>query len=132
MQILNTPAPLLGKQGVLFSLTSANMNSTADQALSPSFGFSVFVIDKIVVTNASTSLTLAVGGIYGAAAKSAPIIVAAAQVYTALTTAAAVLNPTLAAAGLQRNTAATLYLSLTTAQGSAATADVYVIGTALA
>lgn len=113
---------------LLWMLKGANMNSTADQGLSQVGSFASFIIDKIVVTNASTSLTTAAGGIYGAASKAAPIIVAAAQVYSSLTTSTKILNPTLAAAAQEVLSTQVAYLSLTTAQGSAATADIYVIG----
>jgi len=110
-------------------LKGANMNSTADQpiaiALPP--GTSTYVIDKIIATNASTSLTLAAGGLYTAAAKGGTAIVAAAQVFSALTSAAKVLNPTLAVT--DKRTEATLFLSLTVAQGASATADIYIVGT---
>lgn len=126
------PVPqTLNQNRLLFSLTSANMNSTADQQLSQAFSFSRYIIKEIVVTNASTSMTTAVGGMYGAASKAAPIIVAASQVYSALTTSTKILNPTLAAAAQEVLSAANLYLSLTTPQGATATADVYVMGIAL-
>jgi hypothetical protein len=74
-------------------------------------------------------LTLAVGGFYSAASKGGDAIVAATQVYTTLTVGAKTLDVTLAAIGLSDvRTEATLYLSLTTGQGGAATADVYIFG----
>lgn len=132
MAMGGAPAPAIKTSRVLFSLIGADMNSTADQALTKEFDFSAFVIDKIIVTNASASLTTAIGGIYGSAAKAAPILVAASQAYVALTASDGVLNPSLASAALRRMTGSTVFLSLTTAQGASATADIYVLGTALA
>lgn len=117
-----------GQNRVLFSLPSANMNSTADQALAKAFPFTAFTITQIIVTNASASLTTAVGGIYTAAAKGGTAVVSAAQAYAALNTTTKVLNPTIQSGGGDLLSVAALYLSLTTAQGSAATADVYVVG----
>jgi len=116
---------------LLWILKGANMNVTTDQVLAQVGYFTSFIIDKIVVTNASTSLTTAAGGIYGAASKAAPIIVAASQTYASLTTSTKILNPTLAAAAQEVLSAQAAYLSLTTAQGTAATADVYIFGVTL-
>lgn len=123
--------PSLKTSRVLFSLIGADMGVTTDQALVKEFDFAAFVIDKILVTNASTSLTTAVGGVYGAPSKAAPILVSAAQTYAALTATDSVLNPSLTSAALKRMTGAAIYLSLTTAQGTPATADIYIMGTAL-
>jgi hypothetical protein len=77
----------------------------------------------------SASLTLAVGGFYPTTAKGGTPIVAATQIYSALTSASVLLNATVAATPLvTRFTVTPVYLSLTTAQGSAATCDIYVIG----
>ena len=53
----------------LFSLTGANLNTTADQALTKAFTFTNHIIDRILITNASADLTLglAAGGFYTAA-----------------------------------------------------------------
>lgn len=110
-------------------LLAANMNSTADQAIALPAGS--WVITQIYAAKGSVSLTTAAGGVYTGAGKTGTAAVAAAQVYTALTgtaTDVATLTPnatptvTLAAAGTG------LYLSLTTGQGSAATADIFVYG----
>jgi len=84
------------------------------------------------VCNTSTSLTLAVGGVYTGAAKSGTTIVAAAQVYSALTGSTKFIDLTLASAvttDILTNTV--VYLSLTVPQGTAATADVYLFGDSL-
>jgi hypothetical protein len=120
----NHGTPLL-----LGRLLSADMNSTADQAIY--VVSSNYVLYGILATNASTSLTTAAGGVYTAVSKGGTAVVAAGQTYTALTGSTKALWLTIAAAGQDRLTAAPLYLSLTTGQGSAATADLYVFGYAL-
>ena len=114
--------------GVIGRLLGANMNVTTDQPI-PLFVSStqLYRVQKITVTNASTSLTTAAGGVYDAASKGGNAIVAAAQVYTALTTTFKALDLTIAL-NLREPAATLLYLALTTAQGAAATADVYVYG----
>lgn len=108
---------------------TANFNITTDQTISIDLpgGTSKYIIDKIDVINASTSLTLAAGGFYTAASKAGSALVSAAQLYSALTGSTLLLNPTLALATTIR-TELTLYFSLTTAQGGAATADIYIWG----
>jgi len=112
---------LLGKR------LGTNFNSTADQAIA--IGSSKYIIRRVIVNNASVSLTTAVGGLYTAVSKGGTVVVPAAQGYTFLTSATqtmdAVLNNTVTDTTL---TALTLYISLTTAQGAAAIADVYVMG----
>lgn len=114
------PADLLGR------LLSANMNVTTDQKIS--LQASKCRVRRILVTNASISLDTAVGGVYTAASK-ADAVVANTQVYSALTSAAKLVDLTIATRGTT-DTVATgaLFLSLTTAQGAAATADIYVFG----
>ena len=115
---------------LLGTLIGANMNSTADQAIPlvylPS-GVS-WQARRITVRNASVSLTTAAGGIYTAASKGGTALVAAAQAYAALTAPAKCLDLTFATNITNPATLTQLYLSLTTAQGVAATADVYVYG----
>jgi hypothetical protein len=117
---------LLGK------LIGANMNSTADQQITMLDNPSKFILRRIVVTNASISLTTAAGGVYTAASKGGTAVVAAAQAYSSLTTSALFLDLTLSttssASTTVKSSIPNLYLSLTTAQGAAATADVYVYG----
>lgn len=114
---------------LLFRLTSANMNVTTDQAFVPYLWTpgAQFLIERIRVVNASISLTTAAGGLYTAASKGGNAIVAAAQAYSTLTGATIGLDLTVAAVGAGAQTA-TPILSLTTAQGAAATADFYIFG----
>lgn len=116
-----------GVDQLLGKLIGANMNVTTDQAIPITrIGSQKYLITKIFVTNASTSLTNADGGIYTATSKGGTAIVAAAQVYTALTSATVGLDLTLAVNNTY--TLDNLYFSLTGAQGGAATADIYVFG----
>lgn len=118
-----------GAGSLLGSLTGANMNTTADQAIT--INTAKYIVQRITVTNCSASLTLAIGGVYTAASKGGTAIVAATQAYTAITASTKYLGLTLQNLATDVLTAGTLYLSLTTAQGGAATCDLYVIGDAL-
>lgn len=108
-------------------IKGANMNTTADQMIEMSC--SRYIIRRIMAVNPSTSLTLAVGGIYTATSKGGSAVVANTQVYTVLTGATKYLDITLASVvGTDIRTEAALYLSLTTGQGGAATCDIYIMG----
>jgi hypothetical protein len=124
---ITNPQSVAGTQRVIGTLRGANFNVATDQAIP--MAVAVYQITGIVVTNCSASLTLAVGGFYPTTAKGGTPIVAATQIYSALTSASVLLNATVAATPLvTRFTVTPVYLSLTTAQGSAATCDIYVIG----
>lgn len=120
--------PIVNRSQVLWTLTSADMNSTADQAFTKALAFSTFLITSLRATNASTSLTLAAGGVYNTAAKGGTPLVAATQVYSALTGSTLGLDLTLAAFAAGVQSGASLFLSLTTGQGGAATMDIRVLG----
>lgn len=123
---------------VLTSIRSANFNTTNDQPMAIPQRVTAFQLTGILVTNASISLTTAAGGFYPMAAKTGTPIVSSAQVYTALTTSAGLLQATLATFGsATRFSSANLgtiagflniWFSLTTPQGAPATADVYLVG----
>jgi len=111
-------------------LTGVNMNSTGDQAIA--LDAKTAIIRRIMVYNASASLTLAAGGMYTGASKTGTVLVAATQLYTALTAAGKYLDLTLASAAVTDIvTVATVYFSLTTAQGAAATATLLIFGEVL-
>lgn len=122
-----------GVNQLLCRLIGADMNVTTDQPLTwvagntPNTTLYRYVIERILVNNASTSLTTAAGGVYTVASKAGVTVVAAGQAYSTLTGATLGMDLTIAAAGRAILTAAPI-LSLTTAQGGAATADVYVFG----
>jgi hypothetical protein len=119
----------VGVNRVLCSIRSANFNITTDQTCTIPASVTAWVPTSILVTNCSGTFTLAVGGVYPAASKAGTALVAAAQAYTALSGATVVLGLTLAAnIATTRLTINTVYLSLTTSAGSAATCDFYVIG----
>jgi hypothetical protein len=128
--VADTALNFLGK------LIGANMNVTTDQAIALSeYGldpaYTKLYVDRIVVTNASVSLTTAVGGVYTAASKGGTALVANTQAYSGLTAATLAIELTLAAARPIITPPGSVYFSLTTAQGAAATADIYVFGTVL-
>lgn len=112
----------------LGTLKSANFNTTSDQVIP--INSTKYVVRKVVATNPSTSLTTAVGGIYNATSKPAGgIVVPAAQVWSLLTSSGKFLDVslnTLVTTDVQ--TATGLYLSLTIAQGVAASGDIYIFG----
>jgi hypothetical protein len=110
-------------------LLGANMNSTVDQPIV--LECSKYRLREILITNASVSLTTAVGGIYDAASKGGNALVPATQAFNALTGATLAISPPLTGVTGQIATAQTIFLSLTTGQGAAATADIYVYGTEL-
>ncbi len=122
---------------VIVSGRSLNFNTVNDQPIVFPQWITAFRLANIVVTNASISLTTAAGGFYPAASKGGTPIVANSQVYSALTTSAGLMTATIAAFGTgTRFSSANLaeiggllaiYFSLTTAQGAAATGDIYFI-----
>lgn len=127
---LLTPANLLdvGVSRLLFTLVGANMNTTADQQFTKVGTFSSYIIQLYpTLVNASTSLTTAAGGIYTAASKGGDQLVASSQAYTGASSSARGVSLILTGLGLGKRTE-TPYLSLTTAQGSTATADIYIFG----
>ncbi len=121
-----------GLSQVIGSLRGANFNTTADQAIAIRSGITKFSVSGITVTNCTGSLTLAVGGFYPTTSKGGTALVANTQVYSALSGATILLPTTLVATTLTTAyTVSNIYLSLTTAAGSAATCDAYIIGTDL-
>ena len=141
--VLEDGGALLASQKVLAAIAQANFNSTFDQPLILPPAITAFQLTGLIVTNASVSLTTAAGGFYTAASKGGSAIVASSQAYSSLTTANLLLNATLTAfaqtarfsannlgsiLGSNNQYGLAIYLSLTTAQGVVATADVYAIG----
>ena len=112
---------------LLGELIGANMNSTGDQQIVIFSAPAKYIIRRIVATNASISLTTAVGGIYTAVSKGGTAVVANSQAYSTLSASTKFLDLTLAS-NTDYRTATSLYLSLTTPQGAAATADIFVYG----
>lgn len=118
--------------------TSANFNTTADQPITIPQRITAFQLTGILVTKASISLTTAVGGFYPAASKSGVPIVPAIQTYSMLTNNSLLLNLTLSSFGQNTRFSSSnlgtisdflaIWFSLTTPQGAAATADIYLLG----
>ena len=120
-------------------LYGANFNSTADQAIPISVPTATYMVESIAISNPSVSMTTAQGGFYTAISKGGVTIVASSQAYSSLTgntanTTGNAMMATLATAGnttdfqgpTQTSAINTIYFSLTTAQGAAATADIRV------
>lgn len=110
------------------SLIGADFNSTSDQAILLRSPTPKFLIFRHYVINPSTSLTTAQGSLYLATGKNG-LINATTTPYT--TAQVSTIDTANNASGtavsnniLTDNT--TIYFSLTTAQGAAATADIYV------
>jgi hypothetical protein len=113
---------------LLFYLRAANFNVTTDQILTPTFN-GKFRAKRIVVINTSVNgMSTAAGGVYTAASKGGSAIVSTGQIYTGLTNALTALELTLALPNLAFVAGTPLYFALTTAQGAAASADIYVYG----
>lgn len=111
---------------VLGVLLNANLNTTADQAIY--LQTANYIVRRITCWNASGSVTLAIGGIYTGKNKSGTAVVPATQAYAGLA-AGKYLDCTLNNL-LTSNTATNqiAYFSLTTANGSARTMNIAIIG----
>ena len=104
-----------------------NFNVTTDQQILIR-EWPRYIVEHIEVSNASLSLTTAVGGFYTAPSKAGRVLVAASQAYSGLTDAELALMLPCALSPQRWLTGPAIYLSLTTPQGAAATADVRVWG----
>lgn len=117
--------------GPIGSAIGVNLNSVADTAVTLCNGARRYIITDMVVTNASTSLgaSAATIGAYSAVAAGGEAIVTPATA-TGLTAASKFNRRTIA----QDDTinAGTIYVRVGVVHGSAATADVYFYGYALA
>lgn len=113
---------------ILFKGIGANFNTTGDNVLIQQFKCASYRIVGAFAGKPSTDLTGAVGGIYTAASKGGAVIVANTQVYSGLTSAALGIDLVVEDTGKRILTGSSLYFSLTTARGVAATGDVYVYG----
>lgn len=121
------PSNLATNQAIrlLAVATGVNVNSTGDQATLAINNASSYSVSNVVFTNASISLTTAAAGLFTAPAAGGTGLVANAAL-SALTSSTIVSQRTVASTALQ--TAQNLYLNVGTAQGAAATMDVYVYG----
>ena len=121
------PQNLASNQAIrlLAVFTGVNVNATGDQAVLPIINSTNYSVSNVVFTNASTSLTTAAAGLFTAPAAAGTAIVANAAL-SALTGPTVVSQRTVATTATQ--SAQNLYLNVGTAQGAAATVDVYVYG----
>lgn len=122
-------------QRVLATLLNASFNAAlVDQPILLPATLNYFQLTGILIAGASESLTAAAGGFYPQANQAGSPIVAAAQTYSALTSSLLLMNATLTAYGQAQYfsraqiTNWAIYFNLTTAQGSAATANIYLLG----
>lgn len=111
-------------------LRHADMNTVADQEIV--LGPDRYIIRRVIVGNASISLSTAVGGIYTDLLKFGSIIVPANQSYAALTSPEKFIDTSLGASvGTDTFTNQVVYFSLSTPQGALARADIYIYGDAV-
>jgi hypothetical protein len=101
-----------------------NVNAVGDTVL-PIINSSTYSVKFVVVTNASISLTTAAAGLFTAPSAAGTGIVANAAL-SACTGPTVVSERTVASTATQQGQ--NLYFNVATAQGAAATADVYVYG----
>lgn len=121
------PQGLTSNQAIrlLAVVTGVNVNATGDQAVLPIINSSNYSIANVVFTNASVSLSSAAAGLFTAPTAGGTGVVANAAL-SALTGPTVVSQRTVASTAIQSGQ--NLYLNVGTAQGAAATMDVYVYG----
>ena len=121
------PQNVLSNQAVrlLAVATGVNVNSTGDVAVLNIANSANWSVANVVFTNASTSLTTAAAGVFTAPAAGGTAIVSNAAL-SALTGSTVVSQRTVASTAI--NTGQYLYINVGTAQGAAATMDVYIYG----
>jgi hypothetical protein len=120
------PSNVASNQAIrlLASYQGVNVNQTGDTVL-PISNTSNYSVSNVIFTNASTSLTTALAGVFTAPAAGGTGIVANAAL-SALTASTVVSQRTVASTAVQ--TGQNLYVNVGTAQGAAATMDVFVYG----
>jgi len=121
------PQNVLSNQAIrlLAVFTGVNVNATGDTANLKIANASNWSVSNVVFTNASISLTTAAAGLFTAPSAGGTAIVANAAL-SALTSSTVVSQRTVASTAIQ--TGENLYVNVGTAQGAAATMDVYVYG----
>ena len=124
--ISNHPIQLSSNQALrlLASYQGVNVNATGDTVL-PILDTGSYSVSNVIFTNASTSLTTAAAGLFTAPSAGGTGIVANAAL-SALTGATVVSQRTVASTASQAGQ--NLYVNVGTAQGAAATMDVFVYG----
>lgn len=121
------PSSLASNQAIrlLGVATGVSVNATGDQAVIAINNSTNYSISNVVFTNASISLSSAAAGLFTAPSAGGSGIVANAAL-SGLTGSTVVSQRTVASTAIQ--TGQNLYLNVGTAQGAAATMDVYVYG----
>ena len=124
--VTNHPSQLTTNQAIrlLASFQGVNVNATSDTVL-PILNTGSYSVSNVIFTNASTSLTTAAAGVFTAPNAGGTGIVANAAL-SALTGASVVSQRTVASTASQAGQ--NLYVNVGTAQGAAATMDVFVYG----
>jgi hypothetical protein len=120
------PSNVASNQAIrlLASYQGVNVNQTGDTVL-PINNTTNYSVSNVIFTNASTSLTTALAGVFTAPGAGGTGIVANAAL-SALTGSTVVSQRTVASTAVQ--TGQNLYVNVGTAQGAAATMDVFVYG----
>jgi hypothetical protein len=120
------PSNVASNQAIrlLASFQGVNVNQTGDTVL-PINNTTNYSVSNVIFTNASTSLTTALAGVFTAPGAGGTGIVANAAL-SALTGSTVVSQRTVASTAVQ--TGQNLYVNVGTAQGAAATMDVFVYG----
>lgn len=136
--VVQDGGPVPYSKRVLATLLNADFNAAlVDQPILLPSTLNYFQLTDIIVAAPSTSLTLAAGGFYPQINQGGSPIVATAQTYSALTTSLLLMKPTITAYGQAQYFSRVqlanwaLYFNLTTAQGTAANANIYVVGVEL-
>jgi hypothetical protein len=137
-QLFPQDAPVCGITRLIGVVLGANVNQTNTDIAVPLILLpgANFIIDSVLINNASISLTTATFGVFSAVSAGGVTIVTAAAVLSGLTTTTSNLVATLAATATttvlnQTTVANNLYFRVGTAQGAAATCDVYIWGKVL-
>lgn len=124
--ITNHPQNVGTNQAIrlLASYQGVNVNVLGDTVL-PILNTTGYSVSNVIFTNASVSLTTAAAGLFTAPSAGGTAIVANAAL-SALSAASVVSQRTVASTAAQ--TSQNLYFNVATAQGAAATCDVFVYG----
>lgn len=123
----STPAGNISQ--TLFVLRNANMTLATDQAFSKLFSGTSYVVSGVFAVCKTGAFGVAcIGGVYTGAGKTGDALLAAAQSFAGLTAAGTVASAPLANVLQTKSSTATPFLSLTTGNTGALTADLFVTG----
>lgn len=122
----NHPSNLATNQALrlIASAQSVNLNAVAD-TIAPILGSGNVSVQSIIVANASISLTTAQIAVYTGAGATGTTVKSAYAVSGNNSTTAVVVTAATSTASI---TGSPLYIRCTTAQGAAATADIFIYG----